>query len=204
MNKLIMATMFALGLGASSVSTQTISDRLNDPSRTPGSPVVVGMVGEPIPLSVEELTKRSDLILEGKVSTPRSYINSADTAVITDYRVLPIRVLGGTAPAVTDRPGIAGGLVVSVYGGEVVRNGVTIRAENHDLRPLKEGGSYLLFLKHFGKESGAYEIYNAGAFDISDDRVRPLASHGADLYKDFSNATHNDVVGRVIAAARLR
>jgi hypothetical protein len=165
--------------------------------------VLIGVLGEPLPLSVDELTKQSDLVLEAKVSRLKTYINSADTAVITDLAILPTRVLAGTVPGATRTPGSAIPLVLTTYGGEVVRDGVTIRAENHGLEQLKESGSYLLFLRRsrFHKEPGVYEIYNAGAFEVSENSVRPLASHGAALYKDFSKP-YSDVVALVMAAAR--
>src|SRR5438093_12422833 len=100
MQRLLLATMFGLAfvLAVSESRAQTISDRFKDPSRKPGTPIVIGTLGEPIPLSIEELTERSDLILEAKVSWLKSYINVEDTAVITDYTIVPIRVLAGTVP----------------------------------------------------------------------------------------------------------
>ena len=204
MQRLLLAMMFGLGFGlaVSEAGAQTISDRLKDPSRKPGTPVVIGTLGEPRPLSVEELTKRSDLILEGRVSWLKSYINVEDTAVITDYTIVPIRVLAGTVPGATRQPGVATPLRLSVYGGEVIRDGVTIRAESHDLESLKSSGFYLFFLKKFGKEPGVYTIYNAGVFELSDNIVRPLARQ-EDLYKDFSKP-YSEVVTRIMAAARAR
>ena len=84
MKRLLLTTILGLGLALddSAAIAQTISDRIYDPSRKPGTPVIIGTLGEPIPQSVDELAKRSDLVLEAKVSRLKSYINAADTAVI--------------------------------------------------------------------------------------------------------------------------
>ena len=66
---------------------------IHDSSRKPGTPVVVRVLRELVPLSVDELTKRSDLVLEAKLSRLKMYINSADPTVITDFAILPIRTL---------------------------------------------------------------------------------------------------------------
>jgi hypothetical protein len=110
--------------------------------------------------------------------------------------MLPIRVIAGDVPVATP-------LILSTYGGEVVRDGVTVRAENHDYEPLKEGVVYLIFLTRFGQEPGVYQMYNAGVFERVNNGARPLARQGKDLYKDFSR-TYGDVVNRVRESARAR
>ena len=198
MKRLLLTTMLALAfaLDNSAATAQTISDRIYDISRKPDAPVIIGVLGEPIPLSVDELTKRSDLVLEARVSRRQSYVNAADTAVITDFDILPIRILAGNVP-------VAIPLVLSTYGGEVIRDGVTIRAENHDSEQLKDNVVYLIFLTHFGSEPGVYQIFNAGAFELSNNTVRPLARQGSNLYKDFSGA-YRGVIARVMESARAR
>src|SRR5207247_5768060 len=125
------------------ITHPTISDRIHDPSRAPGTPVVIGVLGEPEPLSLDELTKRSDLVVEARVERLRSYINALDTAVLTDFSIVPLRVLTGRNPSASSKPG-AGRLLLSTYGGEVTKDGVTVKAENHGQQALKNGGRYLL------------------------------------------------------------
>jgi hypothetical protein len=202
MRRLVLVIVFGFGLAVSATHIQTISDRLADSSRKPGTPLVIGTLGEPVPLSIEELTKRSDMVVEARLALLKTYINDRDTAVITDYAIQPIRILTGAVSGAARQPGIATPLVLSVYGGEVVRNGVTIRAVNHNLEPLIIGETYLLFLKHFGNEPGRYDIYNTGVFELSENTLRPLTHH-RELYRDFSK-TYGDVVARVMAAASPR
>jgi hypothetical protein len=110
--------------------------------------------------------------------------------------LLPIRVIAGNVPGATP-------LVLRTYGGEVIRHGVTVRAENHDYEPLKDGVVYLVFLTRFGQEPNVYQIYNAGVFERFENGARPLARHGTELYKDFSR-TYRDVVNQVAESARVR
>jgi hypothetical protein len=206
MQRLLFATMFGLGCGlvVASAGAQTISDRIRDPSRKPGSPVTIGVLGEPTPLSVEGLTNGSDLVLEARISWLKTYINVADTAVLTDYAIQPIRILAGTVPGPVTRPGVATPLILSTYGGEIVRDGVTIRAENHNLKEaLNTNVSYLLFLKRLGKAPGTYVLYNVGVFELSDNALRPLASQGGDLYRQIPNV-YSEVLARVTTAARAK
>lgn len=200
------AAVIGLGLilNSSILSAQTISERVREASRKPGTPVVIGILGEPMPLSVQELTKGSDLIVEARISRLKSRINLADTAVLTDFGLVPLRVLSGTLPDASVRPGVATPLVMTSYGGEVARDGVTVRAENHDLEPFRDGGIYLLFLTRSNdKTPGVYTLFNAAAFEIAGGVVRPLASQGADLFRDFSDS-HDQVVARIMAAVRAR
>jgi hypothetical protein len=93
---------------------------------------------------------------------------------------------------------------LSAYGGEAIRDGVTVRAVDHTREELEENVVYLLFLtRSVSGEPGAYQIYNAGAFERSNGAARPLARGGADLYRDFSGR-YADVIARVMQSARAR
>jgi len=188
---LAAALVLALAGDCSTAFAQTISDRIYDPLRKQGEPVViVGVLGEPTPLSIDELTKQSDLVLETKLARIQTYVNAADTAVLTDFEMLPTTMFVGSLPPLGRR------LVLTCYGGEIVKDGVTVRAENHDRGELKENVTYLLFLKRFGSEPDVYQIYNAGAFERSNDAAKPLARDGAYTFKDFKK-TYRDIVARI-------
>jgi hypothetical protein len=194
---LTAALVIAVVLCDSTVFAQTISDRIYDPLRKPGAPVIIGTLGEPTPLSIDEMTKRSDLVVETKLSRVKTYINAADTAVITDFEMSPTEMFVGTLPP------LGRTLVLTTYGGELVKDGITVRAENHNLGELKENVTYLLFLKRFGSEPDAYQIYNVGAFERSGDTARPLARDGADLFKDF-NKSYAGLLTQARESARAR
>ena len=193
----LMAALVLVVLCDSTVFPQTISDRIYDPLRKPGTPVIVSVLGEPTPFSIAEMTKRSDLVVETTLSRVKTYINAADTAVITDFEMSPTEMFVGTLPP------LGRTLVLTTYGGELVKDGITVRAENHNLGELNENVTYLLFLKRFGPEPDVYRIYNVGAFERSGDTARPLARDGADLFKDF-NKSYAGLLAQVRESARGR
>jgi hypothetical protein len=196
MKRFLFATILGLALSSSGATAQTISERIRGVPREPGTPLIIGVLGEPMPESVDDLMKGSALVLETEVLLLRTYINAADTGVVSEFEILPIRILAGTVPA--EMP-----LLVSTSGGTVIKDGVTVRGVNYNLQQLKENTVYLLFLKHFGPEPNAYAIYNVAAFELSDNTLRPLASPGWDMFKDLSR-THGEVVAQVMKAARAR
>jgi hypothetical protein len=194
---LALALVLTVALCCSTAVAQTISDRIYNPSRKPGTPVVIGALGEPVLLSIDEMTKRSDLVLEATLSRLKTYINAADTAVVTDFEMSPAEMFVGSIPTLGRM------LVLTTYGGEVVKDGVTVRAQNHNLRKLNEGVTYLLFLKRFGSEPDVYQIYNVGVFERAGDTARPLAMEGTDLFRDFKRP-YADIILRVTESAAAR
>ena len=195
MKGLLLTTMLGLGF-ALDATAQTISDRIHDVSREPGTPVIIGVLGEPIPLSIDEFTKRADLVLEARLSRLESYINAADTAVVTEFEIQPIRILSGAVP-------VEAPLVLFTNGGEVVRDGVTIREMIHDREELKESTVYLLFLRHRGPSPSGYAILNVGVFERSNQAARPLARQGNNLFREFSK-TYGEVIAQVKKSSHER
>jgi len=83
--RLLLVKTVGLACIASAASSQTtISERVRLAKETPGTPVVMGVLGEPVRMTVEELTKRSAVVLDARLSWRTTYINAADTAVVTD------------------------------------------------------------------------------------------------------------------------
>ena len=176
----------------------TITERIRLAKEKPGTPVIVGTLGEPTTMNVEELAKQATLVLEATVTRIRTYINATDTAVVTDFAMTPLRVLAGQVPVTASRaPGVASPLIVTVYGGEVVKDGITIRAENHTLEPLKDRSTYLLFLRPSPQEPRQFNVFNAAVFEVMDDTVRPLARGGRQLFGDFIGVPRADLARRI-------
>src|SRR5262245_52866591 len=106
MGRFTVTVIFCL-LFESLIIPQTLSERAREMRKMPGTPVVVTMVSELAPLSLGELAEKSDIVVEATVSRLKSYVNEADTAVLTDDAIHPIRVLIGTLPAAPKTPGVA-------------------------------------------------------------------------------------------------
>jgi hypothetical protein len=198
----MIAIVIAFGM-TNFVTAQTLTDRIKD-AKVSGAPVVVGVLGEVQPLTVEELSAQSDLVLEAKLSRLRTYVNARDTAVVTDFAIIPDRALKGSVTSATMTPGIAAPLILTTLGGEVVRDGILVTTENHNMRPLREGVQYLLFLTKFGTEKGVYQIFNAAAFELTGDRIRMLAYNSSAAYKDIEGTPYGPVAARVLEAAQSK
>ena len=185
---------------AAAPAAQTITDRIRVAQQNPDvSLVMMGSVDESLVLTLAELVKASDLVVEANLVHLRTYVNDRDTDILTDFTIVPNRVLVGSVPVGVSTPGVTARLILATYGGEIVRDGVHVRAIKHGLRPVTEGVRYLLFLKKW-TAPGTYEIYNAAAFELSD-VAKPLARQGADLFRDVANRPYGDLVRAISAAA---
>jgi hypothetical protein len=187
--------ILGLALYIPATAAQTISDRIRDARENhPGSPVVIGKLGEPSPMSLEELTKTSDLIVEARLRRLESYIDDTDTAVLTRFSIDLIRALRGSIPSHAATPTMTPPLTLIAYGGEVVREGITVRAVNHDSEMFQDGRTYLLFLKKVQRERGVYVVNELAAFELTGDTLRPIGRHGPDLYRDFKDTAYDQVL----------
>jgi hypothetical protein len=187
---------------AAAPAAQTITDRIRAAQRNPDVPLVIMTVGEPFVLTLAELVKGSDLVVDANVARVRTYANDRDTDILTDFTILPNRVLVGSVPVGVSTPGATAGLMLATYGGEIVREGVHVRAMDYSMRPLTEGVRYLLFLKKW-KAPSTYEIYNAAAFELSD-VAKPMARHGADLFHDVANRPYAELVREITALSAAK
>ena len=109
---------------ASVASAQiTISQRVSAAKETATTAISIGVLGEPVEMTIDDLAKHAPLVLEARVSWMKTYINEADTAVLSDFAVIPIRVMAGQIPpAASNRPGVPAPFIVTTYGGEVVKD----------------------------------------------------------------------------------
>src|SRR5689334_5494090 len=117
MGRACSAILMALSCLESTAAAQTISDRVRQAKARSETEVVFSPIGEPRPMSIEQLTKQADVVVLATVRRLSSHPNTADTAVITEYQVLPTRVLAGSGPAgTTTTPGQSTPLVLAMGG----------------------------------------------------------------------------------------
>jgi hypothetical protein len=183
-------------------AAQTITDRTRAAQRNDVPLIMIGSVDESGVLTLAELVKASDLVVEANLVHVRTYVNDRDTDILTDFAILPNRVLVGSVPVGVSTPGATAGLVLATYGGEIVRDGVHVRAIKHGLRPVTAGVRYLLFLKKW-TAPGTYQIYNAAVFELSD-VAKPLARQGSDLFPDVAGRTYSELLKEIAAVAGVR
>jgi hypothetical protein len=173
--------------------------------RNPGVPLVrPAPPGDYWPKAVEELAREADIVLQAKLTRINSYLSSTEDRVLTDYSILGPDVIAGRLRLPPMQiPGKTVPLIVSVYGGEVVVEGVPIRVTDQNFEAIKDGRQYLLFLKQSRRaEPGRYEIYYGGIFEISQEEVKPLLKRADDVFKGTVDARVNDLVARIRAAVR--
>lgn len=151
------------------------------------------------PKTIEEMGQEANIVLEGRLSNPKSYLGQAEDRILTDYTILQPRVISGqlsTQPS--EIPGPGHPIVLTVYGGQIVLEGATVRGTANDRHKINEGGRYLLFLRESrANKPGHYEIYNGGIFEVSDGRLKPLLKNGTEVFPDAEHAGLSEVISRV-------
>ena len=128
----------------------------------PGVPLlfVPGPV-EYVPKPLEQVANGAIAVVTGTLVRVKSYLDSTGRAILTDYMLTGPTVVAGHLPTAAERvPTVGKPLILTVVGGETVVEGATIRSEDPNFDPIKEGTQYLLFLGP-SREPGPnrYEIH---------------------------------------------
>jgi hypothetical protein len=156
--------------------------------------------GDYLPKTFEELSRESDVVVQGTLVFVRSYLlNPSEDRVLSDYRLASPRVLAGAFDSVlSPTPGPGAPVRIVVYGGEIQLEGVRVRATDYNSAPIVQGQEYLLFLRHSRlKDPGLYEIYYGGIFEVSGTRLKPLLKRGDEVFEGSKNASLPEVIDRV-------
>lgn len=197
----VVVTIACAAAVSAPIMGQTIPERV---AAEPSEPLVIGSLVDVRPLSLEALARRADIIVEARVSRQRSYLSPDEKAVFSDFLVVPERAIGGRVPFRATIPGSSAPIVLTVYGGETVVSGVSVRAVSHNMRPIRDGGRYLLFLVPFDAESGRYQLLNQGAFEIEDDKIQPIRKEYATVFPDLVGARYSQLRPDIERAAKER
>ena len=149
--------------------------------------------------TMEEMGREARIVLEGRLSHPTSYLGRSEDRVLTDYTVVEARViLGQLSTPQSERPGPGKPIVLTVWGGQIDLEGVTVRGTDSDLNRITVGGRYLLFLRDSrANKPGHYEPYNGGIFEISGGRLKALLKNGNEVFPDAEHESLSDVIARV-------
>ena len=141
-------------------------------------PYVTSRIRELSPLPFGDMVHRSDMIVQGTLKNPRVYLSADQTALYTDYDLLPIRVIADRGTNSGSRvPGPPRPIVVRQWGGETTIEGVKVKIYDENLAPLPIDTQLLLFLV-YDRDAGEYDLFDGivGAFSLSgsDNRLRHL------------------------------
>ncbi len=177
--------------------------------RNPGLPVEIPSgPGEHEPKTVDQLTKEAVAVVQATLSRGASYVGgSSGDRVLTDYLLTAPTLIAGRLPvAVLPSPGTSP--ILTVYGGEVVLEGVTVRCTDINRAAIKDGAQYLVFLRPSRAPGAAgthsYEIYYDGIFEVSRDQLKPLLKNADYVFPEFLHQRREDLVARIQKAAQPR
>ena len=152
--------------------------------------------------TVEHLARESIVVVTGRLVRKGSYLSRNEDYVRTDYYLTDVVVLRGR---LTVRGGSVPGsptpAIISAWGGEVVVEGVRIRAEDQNFEPIQEGLPYLLFLTPArSPETRGYDIYNAAIFEIESQKVKPLLKRGHQVFAWAADVTLPALISKIQSA----
>jgi hypothetical protein len=153
------------------------------------------------PLSIEQLTAGAELVVKGKLTGPKSYLTADENYILTDYILIPERIIAGRVSASQATPGPATPLILTVQGGELSVERVPVRGVNYALEAMQTDREYLLFLRPFGNRPGQYQLYSGGAFEAGTSSTRPLLKGYGDVFMDIAGTPISELVRRVEDAA---
>jgi hypothetical protein len=160
---------------------QQVKSTLNDRARKTGGKLVwrYRAPRSVIYPNVEELAKRSDLILVGKALAHRSNLREDGKFMTNDFLVRVQEVLKGDAP-------VGGSTVISIPGGaRKFADGSFAALLPANFKAVENGGIYVFFLEDKKKKASPYAGHmlvseTQGLFEVRDGRVEPADSVDSD------------------------
>ena len=169
----MMLALIAIPCHAESQTFMTIPEGVAHYDGPPGGPMYRVRIDEVVPLTLGEMVRRSELILEGILRVRRAYLSNDQRWMYTEYEVVPSTVFANRRNASTQRPGLPESIILKQSGGRMVVNGLEVIAEEHQFRLLPTGEPMFLFLTDKDRD-GYYEVVEgSGAVTIRDSQVKP-------------------------------
>ena len=203
-----LAAIVAVVAYAETVRAQNLREMAREQSiRNPGVPLLIPQApSDYLPKAIEELAIESEVVLQGRLSRVESYLAANGNQVLTDFSILAPHVIAGRLHSLSvRRPGPAVPLILTVWGGEVVVDGVPLRAVRSDSEPIKDGAQYRLFLRQARQSGpGRYEIYYGGAFEIVHGEAKPLLKNADTIFKGTNDARLTEMTSRIQRAVQTR
>ena len=169
----VLSVLVAVASPSSSQTFLTIPEGVARYDGPPGGPMYRVRVDEVIPLTLGEMVRRSELILEGMLRVRRAYLSDDQRWIYTEFEVAPTLVLANRRNAPTQHPGPPEPVILKQSGGRMVLNGLEVIAEEHQFRLLPTGEPIFLFLTDKNGD-GSFEVVDgSGAVAIRDSQVKP-------------------------------
>jgi hypothetical protein len=144
--------------------------------------LTIPFIDDVSPVSIADLTKGSDLVVEGRLRPVRVYLSPGEQYVYTDYEIVSAQVIVDRESA-GRQPGPGGPTIVTLLGGEMVLEGKNVTLIDTTRRSLADGSQFLLFLKRTAEPGRRYTLNRAtaGIFEIHGDRSMQA------MLRDYTN-----------------
>jgi hypothetical protein len=155
------------------------------------------------PKTIEQLTAESDLVVVCTLTRGKSYLSPNEEDVFTDYMISEYRILAGTLMSTSGPVGSVSPPVLTMFGGEVMLDGVPALTRNFNFGPFADG-RYLLFLGRGGKEPWRYRLWHAGVFALTGEQVKPMLNQPDSVYVGVKQTPASTLIARVEQAAKGR
>lgn len=126
--------------------------------------------------------------------------------VLTDYQIVPSRVLASRTPEVRSTPGQLPPMILTVLGGEVIVSGTSVTMINSSLNPIRDRGRFLVFAMRAKAGENRFEPTgdSAGMFEIvQGQRLQPLLKR-ASANEEVENVPLEEIVSRIQVSARRK
>jgi len=145
---------------------------------------VEDVITETIPAApLSDVIDQCDLALHGRVLSVTSHLTRDASSVVTDYKVVPLRIIKQTRQVAAPFPSAAPPIIVQRLGGEVNDGGMRLATYlqgwsfNDDLR---SGEEVVLFLGYRADDDTYYFMYGPfGTFRVIAGQVHTLTREAA-------------------------
>lgn len=156
--------------------------------------------------SVADLSRDAAAVVTGKLVRKGTYLSPREDYIFTDYEIRDVTVLAGQLSVRTSSvPGQVSLPVITLWGGEVVVEGVRFRDSNQNFAAIEEGVPYLIFLRpSMTGETGRYSLHNGAIFEIGSQQVKPLLKRGNQVFSWAEDVTVPDLIARIQSAGKAR
>jgi hypothetical protein len=212
MPRLTLGALFLAAASTVVASLEAGAQPLNELAKAhsrkyPGTPLLqVGPPGDYLSKTIEELTREAEVVIHARLVRLKSYVGADGERVLSDYAIRDnVMLAARTADAAAVVQGASQTLIVTLFGGELMIEGVEVRSSDANLAAIADGGEYLLFLMKARRAGpGRYEPYYGAVFSIEQGKLKPLLRDGNRVFKDAYEAALPEVVSQIEAAARFR
>jgi hypothetical protein len=134
----------------------------------------------------QALVSQSDLIVHGRITNEKALLSADDSYVVTDYEIVPLRILKHAMSAMTSTAGklvSMSSIVVRVEGGHLIEDGLDMKTTVLDYPEadmFKVGEEVIVFLQYlpddrvFRFTGGSFD-----AFSVQNGQVSAMTKEAA-------------------------